>query len=284
MENDSCALDPELLRFARLLPKVELHAHLHGCARPSTIKKVGRDHGVNFESGRNLAVCFQIFDVIHQAVCDLATVQRIAQEALEDMAADGVLYAELRTTPRPLPDGTSRRCYVEGVLAVFRDFERKLAPDGSPDGEQRGLIPRLLLSASRAEGLKEAEEMTALALDMARHAEWGKYVLGVDFSGNPRKGSFTGLRPAFDAARRGGLKVSLHCGEVTGEEEETQAMIDFRPDRLGHAILLGEHTVTQLLSLEPRIPIEICPTSNRLTLDLDNHGEHPTVPGWIKHG
>lgn len=90
-------------------------------------------------------------------------------------------------------------------------------------------------------------------------------------------------RPAFDLARNAGLKITVHCGE-TPDDADTKAVIDFHPERLGHAVVLGEAVQNRLLSLERRIPIEICPTSNLLTLALDDHDQHPTVARWIKEG
>lgn len=88
-------------------------------------------------------------------------------------------------------------------------------------------------------------------------------------------------RPAFELARRGGLKVTVHCGEVP-DDAELLEVIAFRPERLGHAVVLGEEVRQALLALAPPIPIEVCPTSNLLTLALSHHGEHPTVRGWIE--
>lgn len=75
----------------------------------------------------------------------------------------------------------------------------------------------------------------------------------------------------------------MHCGEVHNDPELLE-VIAFRPERLGHAVLLGEEVRQALLALDPRIPIEVCPTSNLLTMTLSHHGEHPTVRGWIEAG
>lgn len=132
-------------------------------------------------------------------------------EALQDMAGHNVRYAELRTTPRPLPDGVTRRQYIETVLREFRAFENtqvlSLAGPvhgaspvpaeergGGAAAERRGLIPRLLLSVDRGRGVDEAMEVAELALSLKEDSEWGRYVLGVDFSGNPTKGLFEEFR------------------------------------------------------------------------------------------
>ena len=80
------------------LPKAELHAHLHGCARPATVVELApADVAASSATvqllergGRSLSECFAIFDVLHRTVTSRAAVSRIAAEALQDFAADGV--------------------------------------------------------------------------------------------------------------------------------------------------------------------------------------------------
>lgn len=148
---------------------------------------------------------------------DLTAVRRIAREALQDMRSNNVRYAELRTTPRPLADGTSRRDYIENILRVFREFESSqaaamlgvcgdsvssssaqaasnLGADGGEPVQPRRLIPRLLLSMDRGKSAKEAMGVAELAVELRASEEWSPFVLGVDFSGNPTKGSFKDFR------------------------------------------------------------------------------------------
>eukprot|EP00752_Nemacystus_decipiens_P001234 g1233.t1 len=295
---DNSPLEPPLLDFARQIPKVELHAHLHGCIRPVTLSELAAARGITLSAEqqrvlapggeRSLSDCFKIFDTIHTVVSDLPAVKRIAREALEDMRSNNVRYAELRTTPRPLADGTSRHDYIVHVLQVFREFESSQAAgnpgaDSCKPGSAGRLIPRLLVSVDRSKSTKEAMVVAELAVELRANEEWKPFVLGVDFSGNPTKGSFKDFRPAFELARRGGLKVTVHCGEVPSDADLLE-VIAFRPERLGHAVVLGEEVRQALLALDPPIPIEVCPTSNLLTLELSHHGEHPTVRGWIETG
>jgi adenosine deaminase len=116
----------------------------------------------------------------------------------------------------------------------------------------------------------------------------------VDLGGNPTKQDFQMFAPLFSKARSAGLKVTLHCGEVPSgvtEDEnggETNAMdddakmisrqgmitrfneavavLDFKPDRLGHAMLLPSNLQERIV--QEKIPVETCPTSNVMTLEL----------------
>lgn len=130
---------------------------------------------------------------------DLAAVRRITLETLQDMRRHNVRYAELRTTPRPLADGTSPQDYIVAVLEVFRDFETAArsteAHNGTPlEEEARPLIPRLLLSMDRGRTVDDAVAVTELALKLHQDDLWRTYVVGVDFSGSPTKGTFEDFR------------------------------------------------------------------------------------------
>lgn len=100
------------------LPKVELHAHLHGSARLSTIADLappGVDQTLlTSDTERSLEGCFALFGAIHRTVTSLAAVRRITAEVLSDFAADNVKYLELRTTPRALAGSASPAASVLG--------------------------------------------------------------------------------------------------------------------------------------------------------------------------
>ena len=273
-----CAYDA-MARLCERLPKCELHAHLHGSARLSTIADLAPE-GVDTSclqpirgTDRSLESCFAIFGAIHQTVTNVAAVRRITLEVLADFAADGVKYLELRTTPRALGDADAAG-YVDCVLGAFTEFEQQQRADGVP----WPLVPRLILSVDRT-GSREAALATArLAVACAKR---GRYVVGVDFSGNPTRGSFADVLPAFEEARREGLGTAVHVAEVV-DKADTDAVLAFRPDRLGHALTLTPLHIETLRSRP--VSIEICPTSNMKTLRLQRLTEHPTLRVWLEAG
>lgn len=83
--------------------------------------------------------------------------------------------------------------------------------------------------------------------------------------------------------RDAGLKVTVHCGEAISEKSnrETEAVLRFRPDRLGHALLVPD--VLRPLMSQLRIPVECCPTSNVMTLELATHFDGNLVEGLKRH-
>ncbi len=173
---------------------------------------------------RTLSECFEVFSLMHKVIENEDVLYRITCEVVQDFAKDGVVYAELRTTPRPLPPGNSARSYVDTVLRAFRT-----APPT--------IVLRLLLSVDRTRGLDVADATVRLAQEYV--GSGGGAVVGVDFSGNPTVGSFVDYAPAFALARAAGLGVTVHTGEVLNAPDTDFILETFRPDRLGHAVLLA---------------------------------------------
>ena len=272
-----------LVRLCGRLPKVELHAHLHGSARLSTIAALAPD-GVDISclqsirgTDRSLESCFAIFGAIHKTVTNVAAVRRVTLEVLEDFAADGVRYLELRTTPRVLSDADVAG-YVDCVIDAFSSFERSQR-DRSVNWL---LLPRLLLSVDRSGTLEQALATVRLALGIRKSgSEGSQYIVGIDFSGNPTRGSFVDFLPAFELARSGGLAIAVHVAELDNRTD-TEAVLTFRPERLGHALTLDAGQISRLI--ERSIPIEICPTSNMKTMQLSRLREHPTLSTWLGSG
>ncbi|CAN4117419.1 unnamed protein product [Withania somnifera] len=281
------------------MPKVELHAHLNGSIRDSTLLELARELGdrglvrfpdvehVILKYDRTLTEVFKLFDLIHILTTDHETVTRITKEVIEDFAAENVVYLELRTTPKKnVSKGMSKKSYMEAVLEGLRavttvEVDIFSEPDSycPANASIYKIYVRLLLSIDRRETTEAAMETVKLALEM-RHLG----VVGIDLSGNPVIGEWMTFLPALEFAKEQGLLITLHCGEVTNPVE-IHAMLNFLPARIGHACCFGEEEWAKLKSF--KIPVEICLTSNIRTetissmdihhfADLYNSG-HPIV-------
>lgn len=95
---------------------------------------------------------------------------------------------------------------------------------------------RLLLSIDRSRSLEEAATTTEILLRKKRDSALNRILVGLDYSGNPIKNTFTDFQHFFKKVREAGLKTTVHIAEVPGEVclRETKDIIDFTPDRLGH--------------------------------------------------
>ncbi|XP_072960309.1 N6-mAMP deaminase isoform X1 [Typha angustifolia] len=280
MEGDD---DVEMREWCHALPKIELHAHLNGSIRDSTLlelaKRLGEKGVIVFEDvehiimkyGRSLPECFQLFDLFHILATDHETVTRITKEVIEDFAAENVVYLELRTTPKKNEaKGMTKRSYMKAVIDGLRAVETvdvvlfdssnengsesTIINGTSAEMKRRKIYMGLLLSIDRRETTTAAVETVDLAVEMK---DLG--VVGIDLSGNPVIGEWQTYLPALKHAKEVGLPITLHCGEVPNKKE-IQAMLDFCPQRMGHVCYLEEEEWKTLKSL--KIPVEICLTSN----------------------
>ncbi|KAJ7535515.1 hypothetical protein O6H91_12G036800 [Diphasiastrum complanatum] len=280
--------EERLVRACQRLPKVELHAHLNGCIRPSLLLELAEERDivgqlslsdfkdVILKEDRSLEECFKLFALIHILTTDHGIITRITKEVIEDFASESVVYLELRTTPKHNEKvGMSKRSYVEAVLAGIRATdaafplesffacEEKICassatmetPNHRCDEKKIGRIHvRLLLSIDRRESVEGAMETVRLAWEM-RHLG----IVGIDLSGDPCIGDWKTFLPALTWAKEQGFPVALHCAEVPNPTE-VEAMLAFRPDRLGHVCFLEDSEWSKLLT--SGIPVEVCLTSN----------------------
>ncbi|XP_023636989.1 adenosine deaminase-like protein [Capsella rubella] len=278
------------MEWINSLPKIELHAHLNGSIRDSTLlelaKVLGEKGVITFadvehviqKNDRSLVEVFKLFDLIHKVTTDHKTLTRITREVVEDFALENVVYLELRTTPKRNDSiGMSKRSYMEAVIEGLRsvsevDIDFVTASDSQKlhnacDGIGRKKIyVRLLLSIDRRETTESAMETVKLALEMRDVG-----VVGIDLSGNPLVGEWNTFLPALQFAKDNDLHITLHCGEVPNPKE-IQAMLDFKPHRVGHACFFNNEDWTKAKSF--RIPIEICLTSNIVTKSISSIDIH----------
>ena len=102
----------------------------------------------------------------------------------------------------------------------------------------------------------------------------GEGVVGVDLSGAPNRGDWDTYEEALEKARRNGLGVALHCGEIRGTADEERRMLEFKPDRLGHCVFTVRDDELYKKLLESNILVELCLTSNVLTKSNPSYADH----------
>ena len=99
----------ETEKLLKVMPKIEMHAHLHGSIRRSTLEELSkaRNLGLDCEWDKESDSCFSLFNVVYEVIRSKEILRRIILEVFEDFMKDNVIYLELRTTPRSLPDDST---------------------------------------------------------------------------------------------------------------------------------------------------------------------------------
>ncbi len=198
---------------------------------------------------------------------------RVAREAAEDFAADGVVYAEIRWAPEQhTEDGLSLAQVVDAVNAGFRQGEALAAQRGTPI--RIGALATAMRHAARS------REIAELAV---RYRDRG--VVGFDIAGAEAGFPPTRHLDAFEYLRRENYHFTIHAGEAFGLPSIWEAIQWCGTDRLGHGVRIIDDITEgpsgpQLGLLaqyvrDKRIPLEMCPSSNVQTGAAASIAEHP---------
>ncbi|KAL0239165.1 hypothetical protein PCE1_004856 [Barthelona sp. PCE] len=240
--------------------KIEVHAHLNGCVRMETLKELYAKHypdeDIDLSLPDNLDECFHLFDAIHKVTLFKENVRRIAFEVVSDFAKDRVIYLELRTTVHETENFTMEE-YIQEVYTGVREATRV----------NPSITVRLILSINRKSPEKIDSIVNLIQRSMMKYPD---FIVGVDLAGNPSLNTFQEFVPALTALRNMGLSITLHFAELMNKEEQ-QAMIDFNPDRLGHAVRVSNDTTFS----DTKTPVEVCLSSNVFTKSVESAETHP---------
>lgn len=282
--------DPRLTDdVIRRAPKVLLHDHLDGGLRPTTVLELGRavDHILPANTADELAEWFYraalsgSLDVYLETFAHTVGVMqtrdalvRVASECAQDLASDGVVYAEVRFAPElHAENGLSLRDIVEAVLEGFAV--------GTEIADAAGHSIRIgtLLTAIRtATHSREVAELVVSYRDDG--------VVGFDIAG--REAGFPPTRhlPAFEYLQRENAHFTIHAGEAFGLPSIWEALQWCGADRLGHGVRIvddiafdsdGMARLGRLAAYvrDRRVPLELCPTSNVMTGAAPSIADHP---------
>ncbi|MEU3651996.1 adenosine deaminase [Streptomyces sp. NPDC032161] len=274
----------------RRAPKVLLHDHLDGGLRPGTIVDLALASGygglpetepdklgVWFREAADSGSLERYLETFAHTCAVMQTREalvRVAAECAEDLAADGVVYAEVRYAPEQhLEAGLTLEEVVEAVNEGFREGERRARRDG-----QRIRVGALLTAMRHAARSLEIAELAN------RYRDQG--VVGFDIAGAEAGFPPTRHLDAFEYLKRENNHFTIHAGEAFGLPSIWQAIQWCGADRLGHGVRIiddiqvaedGSVTLGRLASYvrDKRIPLELCPTSNLQTGAAASYAEHP---------
>jgi adenosine deaminase len=261
----------------RQAPKALLHDHLDGGLRPATVVDLAREFGYDalpttdvdelaawFRRGadrKSLELYLETFQHTVGVLQERDAIVRVAAECAEDLAADGIVYAEVRYAPELSTErGLTLDEVVEANLEGFRIGCEHAAAAGRP------IVMRVLVTAMR-----QAARSVEVAQCAVRWRDAG--VVGFDIAGPE-----AGYRPtrhieAFDHIRHENFHITIHAGEGFGLPSIWEALQFCGAERLGHGVRIvdditieddGSVSLGRLAAFvrDRRIPLEMCPTSN----------------------
>ncbi|MCU7726742.1 adenosine deaminase [Actinoplanes sp. KI2] len=271
-------------------PKALLHDHLDGGLRPETILELAEAvrHPLPANDAEALGAWFvaaadsgsleRYLETFAHTVAVMQTeagLHRVARECALDLAADGVVYAEVRYAPEQhLERGLSLDAVVDAVNAGFVDGCAEAAAQGRP------IRVGVLLTAMRHAA--RSQEIAELAV---RYRDAG--VVGFDIAGAEAGFPPTRHLDAFEYLQRENFHFTIHAGEAFGLPSIWQAIQWCGADRLGHGVRLvddvtgtpagGDAALGRLAAYvrDKRIPLELCPSSNVQTGAAPSIAEHP---------
>ncbi|MHC3000193.1 adenosine deaminase [Microbacterium sp. HJ5] len=267
----------------RELPKVSLHDHLDGGVRPATIIELADAIGLEVpesdaddladwfseksDSG-SLVEYLKTFDLTTAVMQTREGLTRVAREFVEDLAADGVIYGEVRWAPEQhLASGLS----LDDVVAAVQEG----IEEGEDAAERAGRDIRVgqLITAMRH--TDRSLEIAKLAVDWRTRG-----AVGFDIAGPEDGFPASNHREAFDYLAAQFFPATVHAGEAAGLDSIRSALIDGRALRLGHGVRIaedlevvsraGEEVLVQFGDLarwvrDREVTLELSPSSNLQT-------------------
>ncbi|WP_017624850.1 adenosine deaminase [Nocardiopsis chromatogenes] len=274
----------------RRAPKVLLHDHLDGGLRPATVAELAAESGYDrlpttdtaelgrwFRDAADSGSLERYLETFSHTVGVMQTREalvRVAAEAAEDLAADGVVYAEVRYAPELFQErGLGLDEIVEAVQEGFTEGGRRAAAAGNR------ILVRTLLCAMRQNA--RATEIAELAV---RHRDAG--VAGFDIAGPEAGFPPTRNLDAFEYLRRQNAHFTIHAGEAFGLPSIWEAIQHCGAERLGHGVRIvddikvhddGSAELGRLAQYvrDRRMPLEMCPSSNVQTGAAESIAAHP---------
>ena len=278
------------LETIRRAPKALLHDHLDGGLRPATVIDLAAEYGYDklpttdvdelatwFRRGadrKSLELYLETFEHTIGVLQERDAIIRVAAECAEDLAADGIVYAEVRYAPELSTEkGLTLDEVVDANLEGFLIGSQRAAAAGNP------IVMKVLVTAMR-----QAARSVEVAECAVRWRDAG--VVGFDIAGPE-----AGYRPtrhleAFDKIRHENFHITIHAGEGFGLPSIWEALQFCGAERLGHGVrIVDDITVLDDGSVElgrlasfvrdRRIPLEMCPTSNVHSGAAESIESHP---------
>lgn len=257
------------------MPKVELHCHLEGSIRTTTLYEIARESGLPlpaenvdqlepfvrvYEQLDDLQSVLNAFALAQNSFTSQAAVERVAYELFEDAARQNIHLFEVRFSP----DWAFSRhqlnwdAALEGIL---RARERAQA--------QWGMAIGLIAITSRSRGVESCKRTVDWAI---RHRD---VLCGFDLADGEREHPIGEFSREVLRVRDAGLKITVHSGEDTPASYVVDTIRAVNPERIGHGIHIIEDDAAIEMVKEHGITLEVNPWSNYLTHSVRRIEDHP---------
>ena len=241
------------------IPKVELHCHVEGTVRPSTVVELARKNGRTLPTEDptqlyrydSLNSFLEIFWLVQALIADRYDWARVAYESILDAAPHGLRYREMFFTPaRHLEMGQS-------LSEIIAGLSEGLAAAEAETGVRCMLICDIDRAYGPAAGLELAEQLAE-----AVRAAKAERVIGLGMDSTERGVDPRAFASAFSLARSLGLRLTSHAGEDTGPENIAVALEALGIERIDHGLAILDDPALAQRVAEQRIPLTVCPNSN----------------------
>lgn len=268
--------------YFRTIPKAELHLHLDGSVRPATVLDLAVKEDVPLpttdldglrarleatDDTPSLAAYIEYFQLPIAVMQTVPALERVTYELCQDLAKDGVRYAEIRYAPwLHVSRGLSLREVIQATLDGLHAGQAETTLAG-------GLIVTAMRTMTPGQNLELAQALVPFV---------GHGVVGFDLAGD-EEGHPPGLHEdAFRLARSLGLGLTIHAGEGAGAESVRQA-IALGAVRVGHGIRAREDPEVVEMAREAGVEFDTAPTSNYQTKAVPRLEDHP-LPQYYRDG
>jgi adenosine deaminase len=269
-------------------PKALLHDHLDGGLRPQTVVEIADQIGhqlpttdsdalaawfVAAADSGSLVRYLETFDHTVAVMQRPEDLRRVARECVEELSADGVVYAEVRYAPE---QHLSQDLTLQEVVDAVRDG----FVEGMADAQRQGrpiVVQQILTALRHAAYSREIAELVVSNRDRG--------VCGFDIAGAEAGYPPTRHLNAFEYLQRENAHFTIHAGEAFGLPSIWQAIQWCGAERLGHGVRIvddiavedGRATLGRLAAYvrDRRLPLEMCPSSNLQTAAASSLAEHP---------
>jgi len=255
-------------------PKTELHVHLDGSLRPSTMIELAKEYGLPLPTrdidelaeymfvrdAENLEDYLARFGVTISLMQRSAALERIAYELCQDAAAENVRYMEIRYSP--ILHTQSELPLPETVDAPLRGMERAES--------ELGIRSNLIICGIRNMDPDVSRDLADLTI-----AYKDRGVVAFDLAGAEYNYPAKKHKDAFYRVRNANIGATIHAGEAYGAESIHQAIHYCGAQRIGHGTRLIEDEDLMTYVNDSRIPLEICLTSNVQTRAVPDFQSHP---------